>query len=216
MIEVKTLLATMLLLNSLTLHAETPCDFKGLSVGDRVTQQQAMAALGIKKFKIDPKRISFDERLKNSEKFSMVPALEMEEWDIGPFCVSDACRIPSGVDVGYQIPVSVYIAFDKNLITEIDVAFGRSDWESVASMLRQKYGKSWKVDTNSIYVLDYPTKESSLLERISWMHPSGGVNPKTKDGCQIWANNLDLIFTHQDPLGQYHGNFIIKLISKNF
>jgi hypothetical protein len=37
-------------------RAETPCDFKGISVGDRMTPAEVMAALGVTKYKTNPPR----------------------------------------------------------------------------------------------------------------------------------------------------------------
>ena len=47
-------------------------------------------------------------------------------------------------------------------------------------------------------------------------HITNGTNRITKDHCQIWATNLDIIFEHHDAYGPYHSAFVIKLISKNF
>ena len=50
-------------------HAEPPCDFKGISVGTRMTPDQIMTALGVSTYKMNPVRSSFEERLLLSRKY---------------------------------------------------------------------------------------------------------------------------------------------------
>lgn len=213
----KLLLAAIVSLSAASTQAAATCDFKGLSVGDRMTQTSAMAALGITKFKTEPKRRTWDQQEKTIEKYGMVAAAEIETWGIGPFCETGVCWIPYGVDVGQNVPASVMIAFEKDLITNIEVEFGTSYWTDIAPVLSQKYGADWKVELDSeMTVTDLETKKSIRVDRINWTHRSGGFNPKTKDHCQISATNYDSVFTHHDPLGPYHAIFSIGLISKNF
>jgi hypothetical protein len=44
-------------------RAETPCDFKGISVGNKMASAEIMAALGVAKYKMNPARPSFDKTL---------------------------------------------------------------------------------------------------------------------------------------------------------
>jgi hypothetical protein len=65
-------------------------------------------------------------------------------------------------------------------------------------------------------ITDNETKKTTILERVSLDHITNGTNRRTKDRCQIWATNLDIVFQHHDAYGPYHSVFVIKLISKNF
>jgi hypothetical protein len=93
-------------------RAETPCDFKGVSVGNKMAPDEIMAALGVTKYKTNPARPSFDETLAAAQKYGMIPAAELEEWNIGPYCDETSCRVPYGVTVGNNnTPVNVFISF---------------------------------------------------------------------------------------------------------
>src|SRR5262245_31655092 len=81
-------------------HAVVPCDFKGFSVGDEMTREQLMQQLGISKFKLDPKRSSFEETWPLQEKYGVIGAAEIEEEKIGSFCSEKSCTIPFGLTVG--------------------------------------------------------------------------------------------------------------------
>jgi hypothetical protein len=198
-------------------HAETPCDFKGISVGDRMKPSEIMTALGITKYKTNPARPSFEETQRLWKKYGVIPTAELQEWDIGPYCDETSCRIPYGVAVGNNnTPVKVFVAFDKGQITEINVKFSKTNWDEILPILDQKYGADWKVDRGPMPITNFETKKTTVLELISLNHVTNGTNPKTKDRCQIWATNLDLVFEHHDAYGPYHSEFVIKLISKNF
>lgn len=120
-------------------HAETPCDFKGLSVGDKMTPAQAMNALGVAKFKTNPTRPSFEEEMQSIEKYGMIASGELRDWKIGPYCDNDSCRIPYGISVGNNnIPVSVFFSVRGGLITEIDVSFGESFWDEIVPIIREQ------------------------------------------------------------------------------
>ena len=219
MIILVAVLSTTLLLFTTASHADTPCDFKGVSVGDKMSPAQIMSALGVTNYKLNPKLPSFEENLPNIQKYGVLAAGEIRDWNIGPYCDDRLCTIPWGVSVGNSdnIPVSVYVAFHSGQITEIDVSFGQIYWDEILPLLDKKYGRNWKVERDPYMVLtDLETKRSSVVERITLNHKSGGVNTKTRDTCQIWATNYDVIFYHHDPLGQFHSVFVIKLVSKNF
>ena len=198
--------------------AETPCDFKGIFVGDKTSPAAVMASLGIKNYKINPERWPFDKAMKLSDKYGLIPSVEIEDWDIGPACVSDSCRIPFGVAVGNNnSPVSVFVSFRGGRITEIDVAFNAINWDGITPILDKKYGASWHVEQDPTFrITDYETKKSVTVERITLTHRPNGKNRSTGDDCMIWAVNYDIVFQHHDPLGAYHSVFAIKLVSDNF
>jgi hypothetical protein len=200
-------------------RADTPCDFKGISVGDKMTPAELMKALGVKDYKVNPPRPSFDETLALVQKYSLMVASEIQDWEIGPYCEHNSCRVPVGVGVGNHnsIPVNVFVSFDNNdVLTEIDVTFNEEEWNDVLPILNQKYGPQWNEERLPDIITNYETKKSTTVERINLTHKTTGTNPRTNDHCEIWANNFDLVFEHHDPLGVYHSVMAIKLISKNF
>jgi hypothetical protein len=200
-------------------HAETPCDFKGVSVGNKMTAAQIMTAFGVTNYKANPALPDFDERMPAVNKYGIMPAGELEDWKIGPYCDDSSCRIPYGVSVGNHndTPVSVFISFDATTqITEIDVSFSTMNWDDLLPILDQKYGPDWTVKRDDMPITDMETKKRTDLERITLTHVTNGTNPSSKTTCEIWASNLDIVFEHHDPLGPFHSTFVIKLISKNF
>jgi hypothetical protein len=199
------------------LYAETPCDFKGTSVGSRMTPAEVMTALGVTKYKTTPARRSFEDKLPAIQKYGLIAAGELEDWEIGPYCEETYCRVPYGVAVGNDnTPVSVSVSFHEGLITEVDVSFSETYWDEMLPILDQKYGAGWSVERSDMLITNYETKKSRMLERISLSHITNGTNRRTKSHCEIWATNLDIVFEHHDPLGPYHSIFVIKLVSKNF
>lgn len=198
--------------------AETPCDFKGVSVGDKTAPASLMAALGIKNYKMNPERWPFDKSMELGKKYGLIAAAEIEEWNVGPACDSDSCRIPFGLGVGNNnSPVGVFVSFPKGRITEIDVEFGETYWDEIRPILDRKYGASWNVEQDPHFVItDLETEKSVTVERIKLTHRPNGTNRRTGDACMIWAMNYDVIFQHHDPLGPYHSVFAIKLVSDNF
>jgi hypothetical protein len=142
-------------------RAETPCEFKGISVGNKMVPAEIMAALGVTKYKTNPARPSFDQALAAAQKYGMIPAAELEEWDIGPYCDDTSCRAPYGVTVGNNnTPVNVFISFYEGTITEIDVSSSETYWGEILPMLDQKYGPDWKVDRVDMPITDNETKEN--------------------------------------------------------
>jgi len=65
-------------------RAEAPCDFKGVSVGSKMTPAEIMAALGVTKYKLNPTRPAPD--LAAAEKYGIIAAGELADWNIGPYC----------------------------------------------------------------------------------------------------------------------------------
>jgi hypothetical protein len=197
--------------------AQIPCDFKGVSVGDRLTPDQIMKTFGILKFVTDPETASFDAMQPLYDKYGITGASELEDWKIGPYCRDTYCRIPRGVTVGNSdIPVSVFVSFRSGVVTEIDVSFGETFWDEVLPIIEKKYGSRWKFDQSDMVVTEYGTKKYELLQRIIAENRQVGVNASTKDTCHMSATNIDIIFRHHDPLGSLHSIFVLKLDSKNF
>ena len=170
-----------------TSHAETPCDFKGISVGDKTTSAEIMAALGVTKYKMNPKFPSWEESQPVIEKYGLAGSSELAEWDIGPYCDDASCRIPYGVNVGNNnTPVNVFVSLSQSQITEIDVSFNAIYWDEILPILDKKYGHYWKVEHDpNVVITDIETKKSTMLERITLTHKRGGKNPKTHDTRQI-------------------------------
>jgi hypothetical protein len=77
------------------LLAETPCDFKGISVGSKMSPAQLMSALGMTKYKTNPPPHS--PSLALTEKYGFIAAGEIEDSEIGPYCSTTMCTVPAGV-----------------------------------------------------------------------------------------------------------------------
>lgn len=212
------ILAYASILITMCASAKTPCDFKGVSVGDQMTPAAIMAAFAVKSYKLNPARQSIDRMLDLVHKYGLTAAGEIEDWKIGPACGIDYCRIPFGVSVGNDnLPVSVFVAFRDGRITAIDVFFNQLYWEEIRPILDKKYGSSWRVDRDPSFVItDLETKKSIQVESTRLTHQTNGTNPKSGDTCVLWALNYDMVFTHHDPLGLFHSVFEIALVSKNF
>jgi hypothetical protein len=198
-------------------RAETPCDFKGISVGNKMSREEIMKALGVTKYKTNPVRPPFEEGLPLMKKYGLIAAAEIQNQNIGPYCNDTSCRVPFGVSVGNDpTPVSVFVSFDAGQITEIDVSFSETFFDEILPILNQKYGDDWKVERDDMLISNYETGKGLIRERITMNHVSNGTNQSTKDHCQISASNLDLVFEHHDAYGPYHSVVVIKLVSKNF
>lgn len=198
--------------------ASTSCDFKGVSVGDKATPESVMASFGVKSYKTHPEKWQFEKSMQLARKIGLMAAAEAENWEIGPACESDSCRIPFGVGVGNNnTPVSVFVSLREGRITEIDVNFSESDWAEIRPILDKKYGANWSTERDPEFLItDLETKKSSTVERVTLTHSTNGKNSKTGDSCQLWATNFDMVFQHHDSLGAYHSLFAIKLVSGNF
>src|SRR5271169_6761615 len=119
--------------------AETPCEFKGVSVGSRMSPAEIMSALGVSQYKANPSR-SYDAAL--IDRYGLLAAADIEEWNIGPFCDDKSCVVPYGIRVGNAngIPVKAFISFHDGQIIEIVVKFGETYWDEMLPILDQKYG----------------------------------------------------------------------------
>jgi hypothetical protein len=207
----------VLLLSSPSL-AETPCDFKGISVGNKMSPTELMSALGMTQFKDNPSKRSFDQIMPLVKKYGLTAAGDLEDWEIGPYCNNTSCHVPYGIAVGNNngVPVKVDIAFQEGLITEIVVSFSEVNWDEMGPIFDQKYGADWTIERYDMPITNYETKESLTVQRIVLQHVTKGTNLTTKDRCQIWATNFDIVFEHHDAFGPYHSELLIQLISKNF
>ena len=171
-------------------YAEAPCDFKAVSVGDKKTAAEIMTTLGVTKYKTNPVRPSFEETLTLAQRYGMIPAAELQDWNIGPYCEETSGRIPYGVQVGNSnTPVKVFVSFHDGLITEINVSFSETYWDEILPVLDQKYGADWKIDRSDTPVTNYETKKTTIREQIAMDHRTNGTNPRTQDHCQISAEN---------------------------
>ncbi len=198
--------------------AATPCDFKGVSVGDKTTPPTLMNALGIKEYKMNPVRPDSDTHFELVKRFGAIAAGEIQDWNIGPACDAISCRIPFGISMGNgnSIPVSVYLSFPEGVITEIDITFSQAYWDELRPITDMKYGEAWSTERDpSLLITDLDNEKTFIVELLHLTHQINGTNPKTLDTCQIWMTNYDSVFTHHDPLGAFHSILVIKLISRN-
>jgi len=220
----KVLFLGLMALTSLFCHqllaASAPCDFKGISVGDKMTGPEVMKKLGVSMYSTNPKVPSLDEQISITEKYGPIASAEIVDEGIGPFCTSLMCKIPYGIYVGDNIPASVYIFFDEknHQIQAIDIAVNSSNWDDLFQILKKKYGASWTVENVKMDISDFKDKgkNSIIVDRVIITHKTGGKNSKTQDSCEMFGTNYDGIFTHNSRLGVYQSNFEIKLISTNF
>jgi hypothetical protein len=197
--------------------AEVPCDFKGISVGDKLTPAQIMTKLGVAKFKSNPPRPNSYRDTELIAKHGMTGAAEIQDWEIGPHCDAIMCKAP-GVKVGIDINSSVFVLFDKATyrVQAVAVAVNSSNWDDLVSILKNKYGPTWSIEQSDMEIVSLQTKRRTPVHRYEMTHKTGGVNKKSGDRCELSAINYDIIFEHGDPLGLYHSVFEIKLVSTNF
>jgi len=219
---------TMLLAGSAS--AATPCDFKGLAVGDHASPQAIMAALGVTKYEdqVAAKAAetkaehdkAFAARMKRADEVGIMNATEESEFHDGPACDDSSCRIPYGtVTVGEQpflITVEVFVAFDQTQkITAIDVKYSGSDWDEVLEMMNKKYGPGWQKEVIDDVTTNFATKKSYADPTTLLKHVPDGQNLKTGDSCTITAKSRDLVFEHSMP-PLLRSVLEIKLVSTNF
>jgi hypothetical protein len=199
-------------------NAETPCDFKGVSVGSKMMPAEIMSTLGVAQYKTNPARYPFEKKTELSNKYGLYAAAEIEEAAIGPFCDERSCVVPYGIGVGNasRIPVKVFVAIHDGQVIEMEVSFSEMNWDEVRPIFYQKYGGDWKIERDDMVVSNYEDKKARTVQRISLEHIADGVNRSTHDRCKISATNVDVVFEHHDSLGPYHSQLVITLISKNF
>jgi hypothetical protein len=203
-------------------HAATPCDFKGLAVGDRATPQQIMKRYAISNY-VKHAAKHFDDAafIKRAAKVSLMNATEEEEWKEGSACDADSCRIRYGdVSVGSEpvpIPVGVVVFFDPSThqITAIDVTFDNTAWDEVLELLNTKYGNNWRKDDTQGVTTDYQTQEYFQSVITVLTHREPGINRAAGDACSIVATSNDRVLLHTTP-PIIRAVLEIKLISKKF
>jgi len=199
--------------------AQTPCDFMGISVGDKITPAEIMKKFDIKKYDLN-QNIDILRNQEDIEFFTkyVTPtiALEVIQQKNGPGCHGDSCNIPYGVTIGSDIPAKLTFIYDKGVIRAIAVKFSSSRWSEVKKIIYQKYGTDWEVESTPIYITNLLEKTGIFLNRETLEHRTGGSNPKTNSLCEISASEYDIIFAHHDSLGLYQSIFEISLTSKNF
>jgi hypothetical protein len=202
---------------SVEAHAQVPCDFKGIAIGDKLTREQVMERLGIKKFKLDPPSPDFMEMQPELDKYGITGAAEREDDKTGPYCRENSCTIPYGVVVGDdKIPVKVFVALKADTVYAIEVFFNTIFWNDVWEIMLKKYGPMWEIDRSPTTVMDYGTKKVDQLELVSATHKLGGTNSQSHDTCSISAANIDIIFRHNDSLGSLHAILALKRQPKDF
>lgn len=203
-----------LLLAGATCIAAAPCEFNGVSIGDKLTRKQLMAKLGVKHFKLNPGPDVWLPTKDEESQYGYLGAKDLARWRTGPFCLADVCYIPFGIEIETKIPASMEITYgENNTIADIQVRFNSKYWEQVAPVLVQKYGLDWDAEKNHNFVIsDDITQKSVTVDRTIIANKSGGVNEKTKGRCAISASNYDSIFWHRDPLGAYRSVLSIDMI----
>ena len=197
-----------------TCCAAAPCDFRGVSVGDKLTQKQLMAKLGIKHFRLNPRPDLWLPTKDDERRYGYLGAQDVARWRVGPFCLLDACYIPYGVEIEAKVPAFVEIVYGGNdTITDIWVQFNSRYWEKVAPTLIQKYGLNWDAEKDHNFVIaDEVTQKSVTVDRTVITNKSGGVNDKTKGHCEISAANYNAVFLPHSRLGPYRSFLGIDMI----
>lgn len=215
----KLLLILSLLLITNNVCAEiSSCDFKGISVGDKIEIPDAMKKLGVKNYRVNPARPDFQELEKKIQEHGLMGANEIVDNEIGAFCTDTACKI-NKTSIGNDIPASVFILFnDKSkIIQAIEVTVNQSYWNDLIAIIKNKYKGTWTKDTSSIHIANYKSNKGRLFDREEYRLKTPAKNFKTNDSCQISAIEHDIIFEHPSSvLGLYHSVFDIELISNNF
>jgi hypothetical protein len=204
----------------------SPCDFKGLSVGDKATPpQQIMKHFGVEKYKDSDLELQKVQAApgywEHIAKVGITNMSEETQLRMGPSCGDKSCEIPygTGVTVGsgaFPISVGVFVSFDKTGIIEtIDVFYDMTVWNEVLALMNTKYGDNWHVEKSEQVTMDYETKKTEPQTVINLTHRTPGRNVKTGDTCTIGVSSRDVIFLHTTP-PIYRAVMEIKLVSKNF
>jgi len=194
--------------------AAAPCDFKGVSVGDKLAKKELMAKLGIKRFKINPD-VSLVRSTENDERqYGYLVAQDMALLRVGPYCLGNMCFIPYGVEIQKKIPSFMQIIFAGDRVTDIQVRFDPQYWQQVSPGLIQKYGLNSFLEEHSPYVTTDDTDKKPVTEyRTIIANKSGGANDKTGSRCELSATRYDGEFlkTH-DPIESYRAILNIDFV----
>jgi hypothetical protein len=206
-------------------RAATPCDFKGLSVGNHMTPRQIMQHFGIRNFSTEaigahqsPKEAAASMR--RMKAVGIMNEMEEEEFRRGPSCGPTSCVIPYGfVGVGnepYATMVGVSVFFDsQGRITATDIVFDKSEWDTVRELINTKYGDDWEETNSQDVTSDYEKKKSWLDTVTILKHRRFGTNRKTGDQCKISVVSRDVVFVHTTPPA-LRSIMEISLVSTNF
>jgi hypothetical protein len=172
-------------------NSQVPCDFKGISVGDKMSREQVMQRLGVRTFKVDPSGSEIDWN--EVVKYGSIAAAERQDDKTGPYCHEDYCNIPCCVFVGDdKFNVKVFVALKDDVIYAIEVSFNMIFWNDIWNIIVEKYGPAWELERDTIGVMDYETKKVDQFERVMATHKIGGTNPHTNDTCSLSATNIDI------------------------
>ena len=197
--------------------ANPPCDFKGVSVGDTMSTDEIMSIFGIKSYKTNPTIDLIKDHRDLIDKYGIMEAHTIVDFEVGPYCENKMCIIPNGITIGNNnVPVYVFVGFGEKIITSIEVYFNQSYWEDVKEIAQLKYGRNSSREIIPITIAEYSTKKFLEIHSENITFNEYGLNQKTNDRCRISLSQFDSIFNHNDPLGVYHSVFNIELISKNF
>ena len=79
------LFAVALVVSSATQAQPTPCDFKGVSVGDRIGPAEIMNRLGITDYQMNPEK---DINWANVDRYGVIGEAELREQWMKPFCTT--------------------------------------------------------------------------------------------------------------------------------
>jgi hypothetical protein len=195
-----------------------PCDFKGIAVGDKMTPTDLMAKLGIAVFQNNPPIDPTDwatQREKLKREYGQQAADEILNDRKGNICQSgfiDFCSIPNEITIGEgDIPVSLFIDLKNSVITEIIVTFNAKYWNQIVSLIVSKFGPSWDIRKENIYIVDEITNKHATLSRTYMIGKSDGENVRTGDRCSLGAISIRSTYRHHNNLGEIQGNFEIKL-----
>jgi hypothetical protein len=197
--------------------AAPPCDFMGLSVGDKMTSQEIMSHFGIQTYKTNPD-LNVMARPDMYEKYGLLGALEELKFEAGPYCEKDFCNIPYGITIGIDEPAKVAISFDSktNIIQAIDIFSDENYWSDLKLILSKKYGVPWKIEKELMPIINFQTKKTIFVNRETITRASLGKNLKSGQTCEIWATQYDQIYIHPTPPAPMQSVVEIKLVSGNF
>jgi hypothetical protein len=203
--------------------AKPSCDFRGISIGDQLSQREIMEKLGFPKFILNPDLSLFEINGQPKEKIAtilkddgMFMAREELEMSVGPYCNENSCVVPAGINIGNNIPAYVYIAFDgKSKIKAIDLSFSYFNWGDVSELVRRKYGSNWEVNERDDFVLELKTKNITPVHITNIEYKELGTNGDTK--CKIFGESVGFLFAYPKSVyGTIHGGFAIEKAYDDF
>ena len=127
--------------------AEAPCDFKGVSVGSKMSPAEIMSALGVTQIQ-DKVPLLFFRSMALAENTGSWRRPRSRKRTLGRICDDGACIVLTALALATPttIPVKVIVSFHDGQITEIVVSFGTTFWDEMLPILEEKYGADWKVE----------------------------------------------------------------------